>query len=794
MLRLAIFLMLPLMAAAAPNRYIVELEGEPVAGRLARGTRRIDFNSAAARREREAVRTGQRRSRREIERRGRVLESVDTVANALIVEIEDSEAQALERAPGVKRVRRAREFRLLLDRALPLHRIPEAWSMVGAGNAGAGVKIGIIDTGIDSSHPAFDDPSMTAPPGYPLTNQESDVEFTNGKVIVARSYTSLLRRRDPDPSARDRGGHGTATAMAAAGRRVTAPLAVIEGVAPRAWLGSYKVFGSPGTNDLASEEAVIKAIDDAVADGMDVINLSLGTDLASSPDEDLEVQAIERAARAGVIVVVAAGNNGGDPNTIAAPATAPSAIAVGASASDRFFAGSVQVAGLGTFAALPGSGSEGRTAVNGPLADVSTLDRNGLACAAMPADSLRGRIALILRGTCTFEEKLNQAEAAGAIGAVVYTDEARPDPLTMSVGGSRLPAAMVSYSDGARMKSHLAAGDLAITMEFTPAPHARSADAMADFSAAGPSVDLAVKPELVAVGVNFYTAAQRFDPQGEIFHSSGFAVEQGTSFSAPLVAGAAAVLKAARPGLTAAQYRSLLVNTSVPVYSRPGTFATVQQAGAGGLDLSAALRTTVAASPVAVSFGSLGPDPDVTRSITISNTGTTRELFRLVVTPTTNGPVPQLARESVELAPGFAADIPITFRGASLAAGHYEGFVYIQGTVTRSTIRMPYWYAAASHEPRHVTLLAARETGTRGASLTDAIVFRVTDASGLPVRGVEPTVTVVSGGGEVINLANRSRLSPGAFGATVRLGSRSGANTFRIEAGGISRDVTITAP
>ena len=106
---------------------------------------------------------------------------------------------------------------MVLDHALPLHKVPDAWNMVGIDNAGAGIKIGIIDTGIDSGHPGFQDPSLPIPDGFPKVNADSDMAYTNNKVIVARSYASLFSRRDPDTSARDHVGHGTATSMAAAG-------------------------------------------------------------------------------------------------------------------------------------------------------------------------------------------------------------------------------------------------------------------------------------------------------------------------------------------------------------------------------------------------------------------------------------------------------------------------------------------------------------------------------------------------------------------------------------------------
>src|SRR5204863_6481757 len=137
--------------------------------------------------------------------------------------------------------------------------------------------------------------------------------------------------------------------------------------------------------DGSSEDAILKAIDDAVADGMDIINLSLGDDLAPRLADDLSAQAIERASQAGVIVVVAAGNNGPGLNTISSPATAPSAIAVGATSNDRTFSTSVEIPGLAAVAATLGDSPAPSTPITALLSDVAALDNAGLACAALPA-------------------------------------------------------------------------------------------------------------------------------------------------------------------------------------------------------------------------------------------------------------------------------------------------------------------------------------------------------------------------------------------------------------------------
>ncbi|MBC8167275.1 MAG: S8 family serine peptidase, partial [Bryobacteraceae bacterium] len=251
--------------------------------------------------------------------------------NAMFIKASATDAAQLATMPGVVRVLPVRKVKMFLDRAVTLTRVTDVWNQVGTDNAGAGIKIAIIDTGIDVGHAGFQDSSLTIPVSFPRANNSTDLAYTNSKVIVARSYVDMLSSPDPDVSARDRVGHGTALAMIAAGVRNSGPLATIAGVAPKAWLGSYKVFGSPGVNDNAGDDAVMKAMDDAVADGMDVISMSLGSDIAPRLADDPDVNAVERATRAGVIVIVSAGNNGPGSGTIASPATAPSAIATGAS-------------------------------------------------------------------------------------------------------------------------------------------------------------------------------------------------------------------------------------------------------------------------------------------------------------------------------------------------------------------------------------------------------------------------------------------------------------------------------
>lgn len=773
-------------AQVVPDLYIVELAGEPAAA-VAIGGMKGRREAVADRRAQ--IQAEQRAVRAALAERGiEVLESVDTVANALVVRVREREAAGLTSVPGVVRVHPVYQVRLLLDRALALSRVPEAWDRIGGEQrAGAGVKIAVIDTGIDHEHAAFRDPSLETPEGYPRVAREEHRKYTNNKIIVARTYESLLGNDNGTP--RDDMGHGTAVAMAAAGLRNRGPLAEIVGVAPKAWLGNYKVFTA--TSESTRTDVILKAIDDAVADGMDVINLSVGTPLTPRPSDSISVRAVERAAAAGVLVVAAAGNQGPDPFTISSYATAPSAIAVGAAASDRIFGTAVVLDSGGLYLATPGSGPRPEEPIRAPLADVARWDESGLACQPLPEGSLQGRIALILRGTCFFEDKLNNAQRAGAVAAIVYTDD-RPVAI-MSVGSATLPGVMVSNADGLAIKQRVRdTPDLVATVHFRPAPLPANANRLASFSSAGPNPDETIKPDLLAVGTSVYTATQAWAAEGELYDDSGYTTVSGTSFSAPLAAGAAAVLKSARPGLAVEHYRSLLVNTAElfpPGAERP---AAVQRAGAGRLNLAAAIESTIAAHPVSLSFGSGRGTVDLVREIRLTNLAGEADLFTILVQPRGDGPAPFVSANTVELGPGASTSVSVRWSAEALAAGEYDGYLLIRGTRSPIEIRVPYWYAAPTGEPAYLTILNAREQGNAGASLRRAIYFRITDSTGVPVREPRPEVTALTEGAEVTDVAFIDAEIPGAWAVSVRLAPQGGRNDFRIRVGELQRTVTIT--
>jgi minor extracellular serine protease Vpr len=362
----------------------------------------------------------------------------------------------------------------------------------------------------------------------------------------------------------------------------------------------------------------------------------------------------------------------------------------------------------------------------------------------------------------------------------------------MDAGSATLPAEMISYGDGSATRQALAAGgSLSATMDFTERAVELNSDRLASFTAAGPNVDNSIKPDLVAVGTDMYVPTQTYDQNGDMYDPSGFILVDGTSFSTPMVAGVAALLKSARPGLTVAQYRSLLINSASPIDARPGTPAGAQQAGAGALNALAALHSTAALFPTSLSFGAGGATIQDSQTLTLTNVNTNHETYQLFVEPSSQDIAPVADATTLEVAPGASKQVTINWQASGLTAGAHEGVVRIVAASSGTETRVPYWYGVTS-APAHITILDALSSARRNSNQTDAILFRVTDAAGVVITDAQPQVSVVSGDGTVRRLASYDRDSPGLYGISVRLGPAAGSNVFRIQAGDAAATVTIT--
>jgi subtilisin family serine protease len=692
----------------------------------------------------------------------------ETVANAVSVEADETTARALAATPGVKRVIQVCRRQPLLDRAASLHKAIEAWQIAGGrDNAGRGIKVGIIDTGIDADHPAMNDASLTVPEGYPKFRREADRAMTNNKIIAARSYDDL-DGIFAETSARDRDGHGTGVAMSAAGAPVRANFAEISGFAPKAFLGAYRVF--PYSGEGASDDIVLRAIEDAINDGMDVINLSLGSEFSTGEVDGLYEAAFARALAAGTVIVAAAGNSGSDPVTVASPAYLPSTLAVAATWNSRTFRFPVEAGTVRTLGVLSDNAGTPNT-IDAPLADVAALDQNGLACGPLPEGSLSGRIAFILRGSCTFEDKVNNVMRAGAAAALIYTHTLSPTAASFTVQSATLPTMMIDNTAGVAIKQDLSVGALNARLFFNGEPNELNSRQISSFSARGPSPLRTLKPELSAVGSFVYTAAGRADSSSESYNASGYLVTAGTSFSSPIVAGAVAAIRAQRPGLTAAQYRSLAANTASAIADADDAPFRPVEVGAGTLNLENAFRSPLALSEVTLTFGGSTGAIDRTATVKLFNLSKEPESFRVEVLPRDGGAAPTTSAAVDTIPAGESADLTVTFAASGLPAGVYQGIVQVTSASTGIALRLPYWMAVSANDIRTMRVMAQSPTVARAGSPVDVYV-RIVDSSGLTVvDGV--TVNPVSAGLRVESAQSaepevpgcyRIRLIPAAFG------------------------------
>lgn len=526
--------------------------------------------------------------------------SLQLTMNGLVVSVPgkvDIKTQ-LEAMPGVKKVYEHELFYTQMDSSNTLINSPELWTVLGGQNsAGEGVKVAIIDGGIRPEHPMFADNGHARPAGLPEDDYCATVDesFCNNKLVLARYYTPTFAVNESEYiSPRDMGGHGTHVAGTAVGNPISGVydnVAVdVSGVAPGATLMVYKaLFQTPEGRGSGSNIMLVSALEDAIADGADVINNSWGGGAGGDPANSVYTPIFEAAEAAGVVVVTAAGNDGSGAMTIGCPGCAEPGITVASTQTGRTFGHLVDASGINDIVAIPGTGefsiTNDITALLVPTSEIAPSNIEG--CSAFDAGSLTDKIVLLPRGTCAFSEKAVNAEAAGAVGMILYNNQ--PGVISMSMPGVTLPSVSILQEDGAEILAAWQAGDEATISKAQKLFNQAAVDAMSDFSSRGPNGNSSfLKPDIAAPGSDILSAA--------VAQDQTFATMSGTSMASPHVAGAAALLLQQRPELDARQIKSVLMTSSNPAVKLEDleTEATPFARGAGRLDVAAASKTAIA--------------------------------------------------------------------------------------------------------------------------------------------------------------------------------------------------------
>ncbi len=511
-----------------------------------------------------------------VSRGGTILAHYHDAINGIKVEIARSEVAGLRGLPGVLQVVPVAQYSLKNVVSVPFIGAPQVWQGI-PGFRGEHVKIAIIDTGIDYTHANFGGPgtvaafmnaaaSSTAPADPALFGPHAP-KIKGGTDLVGDNYDASTPANSvpvPDPNPLDCNGHGSHVAGTAAGFGVAndgttfhgpydaaaygAGFGIGPGVAPLADLYAVRVFGCSGTTDVVTE-----GIDWAVHNNMDVINMSLGAPFG--PANSSDAIASDNAAKAGIVVAVAAGNEGPAPYVTGTPASATHAISVAATDARQFLVNGVRI----NLSSGGGANGVDANALNLPSGSIPAviLTSGGnlsLGCNASdyPPGGAAGAIVIVSRGTCTFDVKAGNAMAAGAAAIGVVNNAAGFfNPL---LSGVTIPFIVLLQSDAATFAG--APSPDSATVAFANVPDAGFRLA-ASFSSGGPRTgDGALKPNVTAPGVNVFSTA--------IGTGTGGTYDSGTSMATPHVAGVAALAVQAHRNWTEPGVRAAVVETASP--------------------------------------------------------------------------------------------------------------------------------------------------------------------------------------------------------------------------------------
>ncbi|MFI5647025.1 S8 family serine peptidase [Kitasatospora sp. NPDC051705] len=602
-----------------------------------------------------------------------------TLLTGLAVDVPAGRLPALRALPGVLAVHPIVRKQRDNAHSVPLTGAPQVWAGAGgdqagaAGTTGRGVRIGIVDSGIDYTHADFGGPGTEAAFRSVERGKPAPPElFPNAKVVGGKDLVG--DDYDPDPSSPnhqpvphpsdnpidcDRNGHGTHVAGTAAGYGVTADgrpytgpyrpgldpagFRIGPGAAPGAQLYAIRVFGCAGSTDRLAQALDLAADpngDGDLTDRLDVVNLSLGSHFGNPDDTD--ALAVDRLAALGTVVVAAAGNDGDVYGVGGSPGTAARAVAVAASVDPHSDADGLTVLAPADLAGVvPAHWSERYQ--GWATADVSGLlglpaDQSDGCAAFSEADRqrLEGRVAVLTWRTrepdraCNSGPRADHAADAGAIGVLYAADT---DHLAEIAGNERIPAALLARADGERLRQAAAAGPVRIRLAAPGNPLHGSVsqdqpgrtDTLTDFTSRGIGVPGLVKPDLAAPGETIWSAL--------VGSGSGGQREDGTSMATPHVAGLAALVRAVHPDWPVEQLKAALMNTSVDTWlgdDHGGPVYGPERTGAGRAQADRAVRTPVVAyatgegapeGAVGVSFGpvEIGGPTALDREIEVSN-------------------------------------------------------------------------------------------------------------------------------------------------------------------------------
>jgi subtilisin family serine protease len=691
----------PLSLDTTPVQVMVQLGTDPVAVQVADAKKHgKSLSNAQQDSIRKQIKAQQDGLKSSLSARGaRVIAQLQSAYNGIQVQVARNQISDLASIPGVVGVHAVRTFTVGPKNVngIPFVHAPTAWSYDFTGK---GVKIADIDTGIDYTHADFGGPGTTA--AYEAAHANSTAapdpalvgpaapKVKGGYDFVGDDYdagdpTSVPQ---PDPNPLDCNGHGTHTAGTVAGDGILSDGTTYSGpydsntvashdwnvgpgVAPQADIYAYRVFGCSGSSNV-----VDLAIDRAVADHVDVITMSLGSDLGGV--DDPTTVAAENAAAAGITVVAAAGNAGPSGYMVSSPSTGPHVLSVAAldGSLPEYPGAELALSSGGTVDTIDANGAD---IPSGPLpVKVLKTSTGGISLGCDPAEyaGTAGMLVVTKRGTCARVARAVFGQKAGAAAVLMVNSDGTLPPYEGPITGN--PDTGEQYDvtipflgaagTAANVSALLAADGGTTTLTAKSVPNT-GYQKVASFSSAGPSnPDSAAKPEVIAPGVSVASAGNGT--------GNGFVIESGTSMATPMTAGTAALVKEAHPDWTGTQIKAAIENTADPSLN---IGYTVRKAGAGAVQADDATTTTVLATTPdgldSLAFGYVPGTGDysATKSFTLRNTGTSAVTYSLAAQADSvglRGGNVSVSPTTVTVAAGGTQDVSVTlsYSAAAFAA------------------------------------------------------------------------------------------------------------------------------
>ena len=529
----------------------------------------------------------------------------DNLFNGFSVTIDPASLGKLSRIAGVKSLYPVIPMSVPTTPAAANPDLFTAIEMTGAdiaqndlGYDGTGVRVAIVDTGVDYDHPdlggCFGDGCRVA----------------FGADLVGDAYTGPGSTPVPDGDPDDCAGHGTHVAG------IVGASGIVTGVAPGVTFGAYRVFGCNGST---SSDVVIAAMEMALADDMQVLNMSIGSSFWSWPQYPTAAAAT-RLVNKGVTVVASIGNSGASGTFAAgAPGVGKKVIGVASVDNTHSYLPYFEVDGT------PVTYIEMSFAGPTPTSGTEEYVYIGLACNGDPLeDDPAGKSALISRGGCSFNDKATNAINAGATSVVIHNSSSGNFNGTLGspIDGTT-PVVSVSLEDGLFMRAQAEPASLTWTDQSASAPNP-TGGYISGFSSYGLAADLSLKPDITAPGGSIYSTY--------VMEKADYATLGGTSMSSPHVAGAAALLLQAHPNTPSQAVDRILQNSADPVEwslcPGCGYMESVHRQGAGLLDIDDAILATTRIEPGKISLGESEVGP-VVHTLTIENKGDTDVTYNL---------------------------------------------------------------------------------------------------------------------------------------------------------------------